>query len=51
MTRCQFCGMLNAEATQEAMDVHYWRESGSQMPLAAVETPALRDAVSLHGVR
>jgi len=26
LTTCQFCGMHNAEATQEAMDVHYWRE-------------------------
>ncbi|CAE7214892.1 CEP104 [Symbiodinium pilosum] len=26
VTKCQFCGMRNPEATQEAMDVHYWRE-------------------------
>jgi len=26
LTTCQFCGMHNAEATQEAMDVHFWRE-------------------------
>lgn len=26
LSTCQFCGMHNAEVTQEAMDVHYWRE-------------------------
>ncbi|CAE6966457.1 Pdi [Symbiodinium sp. CCMP2592] len=26
VTKCQFCGAVNAEGTQEAMDVHYWRE-------------------------
>jgi len=26
VTICQFCGMRNPEGTQEAMDVHYWRE-------------------------
>jgi len=26
VTKCQFCGAVNSEGTQEAMDVHYWRE-------------------------